>query len=155
LSLQQQQQHHHQQQQQQQPRSERCQELEELYVAPQQHHIHFPRALLVDWLAAVPFLSPQDLCGLLCKGGRGLHLVVVYVYFIGMRNIIEEDELLLRSSRLDGVAAGTEVPRVLHRRLMEEGMAWRRRSGGHGGDGEHRVPRLSEVSGLLEKLMLR
>ena len=113
----------------------------------------------------MPFLTPHDLCGLLCKGGRGLHLVVVYVYFIGMRNIIEEDELLLRSSRLDAREAAAEVPRVLHRRLMEEGMAWRRKSGGYGGhggghgghegDGEHRVPRLSEVSGLLEKLQLR
>jgi hypothetical protein len=117
----------------------RCRELESIYLDTTRRHF-FGEALLLDWLAIVPFLSSMDIGYLLRDEttARGAQMATCYVYFVGFHDRYVEDQVLSL------IQENKHARRMVNRRFIEDGAAWRATSRGS-------PPTLGEVAQLLQR----
>ena len=132
--------------------------LENLYLerSSSTEKMHFPEAVLVDWLAIVsstktPLQLYQLLVGNTNRGGIfKLQLVACYVYFIGFVDTFSEDEML-RMVRSSVGSCEIDFSVCIDQRWVDEGKSWRSMKRNKTGRRDF-TPSLSDVVGLLERI---
>jgi len=116
--------------------------------------MHYPEAMLVDWLGSVrQQKTPSTLLLLLNKSPNQMRagkMVALYVYFVGFGDLSSEDEMLrqLHDHRNQSVGMAT-VSAIISRTFINDGLEWRRRAG------NAVKPTLSDVAGLMERMEIK